>query len=107
MGGQVVDIKSEGAGVTVGLDTLQYIHEHKTAALLEAAVVSGALLGGAGEVDVDRLRKYSRSIGLAFQVRSRHNRPAAAPGERQCCIYCCGCRCWHCRGCYCVCYCGE
>lgn len=47
----------------------QYIHEHKTAALLEAAVVSGALLGGAGEVDIDRLRKYSRSIGLAFQVR--------------------------------------
>ena len=67
--GQVVDIKSEGAGADVGIETLQYIHEHKTAALLEAAVVSGAILGGAGEVDVDRLRKYSRSIGLAFQVR--------------------------------------
>ncbi|KAL4419453.1 hypothetical protein ABPG77_003566 [Micractinium sp. CCAP 211/92] len=66
--GQVVDIKSEGKGEVVGLETLQYIHEHKTAALLEAAVVSGAILGGAGEVDVDRLRKYSRSIGLAFQV---------------------------------------
>ncbi|PSC72004.1 geranylgeranyl diphosphate synthase [Micractinium conductrix] len=66
--GQVVDIKSEGAGATVGIDTLQYIHEHKTAALLEAAVVSGAILGGANEMDVDRLRKYSRSIGLAFQV---------------------------------------
>ena len=49
--------------------TPQYIHEHKTAALLEAAVVSGAILGGANEMDVDRLRKYSRSIGLAFQVR--------------------------------------
>ena len=48
---------------------LQYIHEHKTAALLEAAVVSGALLGGAPEADVERLRKYSRAIGLAFQVR--------------------------------------
>lgn len=66
--GQVVDIKSEGAGEAVGVETLQYIHEHKTAALLEAAVVSGAILGGAGEVDVDRLRKYSRAIGLAFQV---------------------------------------
>eukprot|EP00887_Chlorella_sp_A99_P002333 scaffold10.g2333.t1 len=68
--GQVVDIKSEGAGEAVGVETLQYIHEHKTAALLEAAVVSGAILGGAGEVDVDRLRKYSRAIGLAFQARA-------------------------------------
>lgn len=66
--GQVVDIKSEGAGEKVGVDTLRYIHEHKTAALLEAAVVCGALLGGAGEGDVARLRKYSRDIGLAFQV---------------------------------------
>lgn len=67
--GQIVDIKSEGAGQEVGLETLQYIHIHKTACLLEAAVVSGALLGGATEDDVERLRKYSRSIGLAFQVR--------------------------------------
>lgn len=66
--GQVVDIKSEGAGEEVGLDTLRYIHEHKTAALLEAAVVAGALVGGAGEADVERLRRYSRAIGLAFQV---------------------------------------
>ena len=65
--GQVVDIKSEGQE-GIGIDTLQYIHHHKTAALLEAAVVSGALLGGAGEEDVERLRQYSRSIGLAFQV---------------------------------------
>jgi len=67
VGGQVVDIKSEGDS-NVGLDTLKYIHEHKTAALLESAVVSGAILGGASQEDVDRLRKYSRDIGLAFQV---------------------------------------
>ena len=67
VGGQVVDIKSEGDS-SVGLDTLKYIHEHKTAALLESAVVSGAILGGAAQEDLDRLRKYSRSIGLAFQV---------------------------------------
>lgn len=66
--GQVVDIKSEGAGESVGIETLQYIHEHKTAALLEAAVVCGAILGGAPDADIERLRKYSRSIGLAFQV---------------------------------------
>ncbi|KAL4520853.1 hypothetical protein Ndes2437A_g04811 [Nannochloris sp. 'desiccata'] len=66
--GQVVDIKSEGAGAEVGLDTLEYIHHHKTAALLEAAVVSGAILGGANEAEIAKLRKYSRDIGLAFQV---------------------------------------
>lgn len=65
--GQVVDIKSEGDG-DVGLDTLQYIHEHKTAALLEAAVVCGARIGGADEVQLSALSRYSRNIGLAFQV---------------------------------------
>jgi hypothetical protein len=63
---QVVDIKSEG--VEVGLDVLQYIHEHKTAALLEASVVCGALVGGADDVTIEKLRKYARNIGLAFQV---------------------------------------
>lgn len=66
--GQVVDIKSEGGNGTVGLETLQYIHEHKTAALLTASVVSGAILGGASDMEVQRLRKYSTCVGLAFQV---------------------------------------
>lgn len=65
--GQVVDIKSEN--VEVGLDVLKYIHEHKTAALLEASVVCGAILGGADEATVEKLRRYSLNIGLAFQVR--------------------------------------
>jgi len=64
--GQVVDIKSENK--EVGLDVLQYIHEHKTAALLEASVVCGAILGGADDTTVEKLRKYARNIGLAFQV---------------------------------------
>lgn len=70
--GQVVDIKSEGGNGTIGLETLQYIHEHKTAALLTASVVSGALLGGASEMEIQRLRKYSTCIGLAFQVSYCH-----------------------------------
>ena len=68
VGGQIVDLKSEGLGRGVGLETLQYIHEHKTAALLEASVVSGAIVGGANPQQIEDLRKYSRSIGLAFQV---------------------------------------
>lgn len=46
MGGQVVDIKSEGSAV--GLDVLEYIHEHKTGALLEACCVCGATIGEGG-----------------------------------------------------------
>lgn len=48
----------------------QYIHIHKTAALLEASVVCGAILGGADDTTVEKLRKYAINIGLAFQVRS-------------------------------------
>lgn len=67
--GQVVDIQMEGnGGVGAGLDTLRYIHAHKTGALLEAAVVAGAVLGGAGEEQVARLGRYAQAIGLAFQV---------------------------------------
>ncbi|KAJ9510705.1 hypothetical protein QJQ45_027665 [Haematococcus lacustris] len=64
--GQAVDIKSEGQ--EVGLEVLEYIHHHKTAALLEAAVVCGALVGGADTATVEKLRKYALNIGLAFQV---------------------------------------
>ena len=67
--GQVVDIQMEGnGGKGAGLDTLQYIHAHKTGALLEAAVVAGAVLGGAEERDVECLGRYAQAIGLAFQV---------------------------------------
>lgn len=54
----------------VGLDVLRYIHEHKTAALLEAAVVCGAIVGGASDETVEKLRRYALNIGLAFQVRA-------------------------------------
>jgi len=68
VGGQVVDLISEGKAEEVGIETLQYIHEHKTAALLEASVVSGAMAGGANDEAVECLRRYARRIGLAFQV---------------------------------------
>jgi geranylgeranyl pyrophosphate synthase len=65
--GQVVDIASEG-DPSVGLETLEYVHTHKTAVLLESAVVSGAFLGGASEDKISRLSKYAVSVGLLLQV---------------------------------------
>jgi geranylgeranyl diphosphate synthase type II len=65
--GQVVDICSEGLS-EVGLEQLEFIHIHKTAKLLEGAVVLGAILGGGTDEEVEKLRRYARSIGLLFQV---------------------------------------
>ena len=66
VGGQVVDLECEGKDVD--LDTLEYIHLHKTGALLKACVITGALIGGADEAQLDSLRTYARGIGLAFQI---------------------------------------
>ena len=66
MGGQVVDLESEGQ--EVDLDTLEYIHLHKTGALLSACVITGAMIGGADEALITALRTYARGIGLAFQI---------------------------------------
>nr|AFJ52722.1 geranyl diphosphate synthase [Mangifera indica] len=65
--GQVVDINSEGLK-EVGLDHLEFIHQHKTAALLEGSVVLGAILGGGSDDEVEKLRTFARCIGLLFQV---------------------------------------
>jgi geranylgeranyl diphosphate synthase, type II len=67
VGGQVVDLESEGK-VDVALETLDFIHRHKTGALLEASVVCGAVLAGGSEANVQRLSSYAQDIGLAFQI---------------------------------------
>lgn len=67
VGGQVVDLESEGK-TDVALETLNFIHRHKTAALLEVSVVSGAILAGASEGEIERLAGYAQDIGLAFQI---------------------------------------
>lgn len=67
VGGQVVDLESEGKP-DVSIETLNFIHNHKTAALLEACVVCGGILAGTPEVDLQRLSRYAQNIGLAFQI---------------------------------------
>ena len=67
IGGQVVDVESEGK-TDVSLETLNYIHAHKTGALLEACVVCGAILASASTADLQRLSRFAKNIGLAFQI---------------------------------------
>ena len=66
VGGQVADLEAEGKNV--GAEVLEYIHQSKTAALIRASIVSGAICAGAPDEDVARLRRFGHTIGWAFQV---------------------------------------
>lgn len=66
VGGQAVDIESEGRDV--GRDVVEFIHERKTGALIAASVTSGAILGRGSESRIAALEDYGRRIGLAFQI---------------------------------------
>jgi geranylgeranyl diphosphate synthase, type II len=66
VGGQVADLEAEGQQVSP--EMLEYIHRSKTAALIRASVVAGAIAGGGAEEDIERLRRFGDQIGWAFQV---------------------------------------
>jgi geranylgeranyl diphosphate synthase type II len=66
IGGQVVDIESEGKEIDAS--TLEYIHRSKTGAMIRASIVIGAILAGADEEQITALSEYGARIGLAFQI---------------------------------------
>jgi len=66
VGGQVVDMESEGQ--EIDLPTLEYIHTHKTGALILAAIKAGAIIGDADQTQWRALCRYGEAAGLAFQV---------------------------------------
>jgi geranylgeranyl diphosphate synthase type II len=66
VGGQVVDMESEGQ--TVDFPTLEYIHIHKTGGLILASVQVGALLGGGDHAQLAAMKKFGGAAGLAFQI---------------------------------------
>ena len=66
VGGQVVDIISERK--KVDFPTLDYIHTHKTGAMISASVTSGAMLGGGTPSEVEAITSFGKNIGLAFQI---------------------------------------
>jgi len=66
VGGQVADLEAEGR--QVGADMLDYIHLHKTAALIRASITVGARLSGAGGESLRALATAGQALGLAFQI---------------------------------------
>ena len=66
IGGQVVDIESEGKPVDA--ETLEYIHVYKTGCLIKACIRAGAILSQADEGQLNALSNYGAHIGLAFQI---------------------------------------
>lgn len=66
VGGQVADIMAEGKDM--GEIDLEFIHRYKTGALLQAAVRTGAILGGADKEELTALTIYAENIGLSFQI---------------------------------------
>lgn len=64
--GQVVDIESEGK--VIDKQTLNFIHQHKTADMFRFPIRAGAILGGAAEEQIEELTLYADKIGLAFQI---------------------------------------
>lgn len=67
IGGQVVDLESEGTQIPAEL--LEYMHRCKTGALIKAPVMSAAVICGADEKQLAQLEQYSQKIGLAFQIK--------------------------------------
>ena len=66
IGGQVVDIESEGKPIDA--ETLEYIHVYKTGCLIKACIRAGAILSRADEDQLNALSSYGAHIGLAFQI---------------------------------------
>ena len=72
VGGQTIDLQAAGqvAGhaLTLAPETLRAMHLRKTGALIRAAAVSGALMGGADEATIQAITRWASEIGLAFQI---------------------------------------
>jgi len=66
IGGQVIDLESEGRGLDA--ESLECLHRAKTGALISACVRGGAILGGADGERLAALERYAAAVGLAFQV---------------------------------------
>lgn len=69
IGGQTADIEAENLGDQVTTEHLMFIHAHKTSALIEAAMMTGAILAGASQEEIAQIEKAAYEIGIAFQIQ--------------------------------------
>ena len=67
LGGQVVDVENTGHPVTK--EQLDFIYEKKTAALIEASCMIGAVMAGATQEEIEKIEKVAKYVGLAFQIQ--------------------------------------
>lgn len=69
VGGQVADVEAEENETVISAELLLFIHTNKTAALIEAALMIGAVLAGADEEIVNMMQQCARNVGIAFQIQ--------------------------------------
>lgn len=69
IGGQCADIEAEEKSEEISEELLLFIHEHKTAALIQAAMMIGAVLAGADKEQIAAIEKCAYNIGIAFQIQ--------------------------------------
>lgn len=67
IGGQVVDLLSNHNSMSE--EKLLFMYKTKTAALIQASLVSGAIIGGANDLEIEAIREYGLNLGLAYQIR--------------------------------------
>ncbi len=69
IGGQTADLEAEGCSEPLSQERLLFIHEHKTAALIQAAMMAGAILAEASKEQIEAVEKCACNIGIAFQIQ--------------------------------------
>ena len=69
VGGQTADILAEDSQKEVSKEQLLFIHENKTAALIQSALTIGAVLAGASEEEIQKLETVGYNVGVAFQIQ--------------------------------------
>jgi geranylgeranyl diphosphate synthase type II len=68
VGGQAIDLEAAGSGGGFDADGLRAMHARKTGALIRASALAGAILAGAGTVELEAIGRYAADLGLAFQI---------------------------------------